>query len=199
MERPALVYALIVTGVTVLAILRAFAERRPRLRKPFDVLGRVEIGAIALLLALLIFFGCLQIVLRNFFNSGIVWADPLMRHIVLWLGCLGGAVATYKVRHINIDVLSRYLKGPPAAVRERVVYLATAIGASFLGLASLGLVVQERQYGGIEFLFLYTWQLQCILPFAFFLITYRSLVNMLLNRKAAPLEWEEDSKEGDSR
>lgn len=198
MERPVLVYTLIVTGVAGLALLRAFAERRPRLRKPFDLLGHVEIGAITLLLALLIFFGCLQIVLRNFFNSGIVWADPLMRHIVLWLGCLGGAVATYKLRHINIDVLSRYLKGPLAKVRERIVYLATAIGASVLGLASLGLVLQEREYGGIEFLFLYTWQLQCILPFTFFLITYRSLVNMMLDRKAAALEWDDDGKEGEN-
>jgi hypothetical protein len=33
--------------------------------------------------------------------------------------------------------------------------------------------------------------LQIILPVAFFLITYRSLVNMFVARKAKPLEWDE--------
>ena len=57
----------------------------------------------------LIILGGLQIILRNVFHSGLLWADPLMRHIVLWLGCLGAALATTSARHINIDVFSRAL------------------------------------------------------------------------------------------
>lgn len=191
MERPALVYSLIVAGISVLALVRAALDSRPRWRKLFTLLGSFEIGVIIALLGALIFFGCLQIVLRNFFNRGIIWADPLMRHIVLWLGCLGGAVATARVRHISIDVFTRFLSGPLEAVRDTVVYLATALASSVLGMAALGLVVQEREFGGPEFLSIDTWVLQSILPFAFFLVSYRSLVNLLLRRKAKPLDWED--------
>jgi C4-dicarboxylate transporter DctQ subunit len=195
-ERPALVHLLILAGIVLFALVRAALDRSPRWRRFFSFLGRVEIGVIALLLGALIFFGCFQIVLRNFFHRGIIWADPLMRHAVLWLGCLGGAVATARVRHISIDIFTRYLPGSLEGVRDRVVYLATALASSVLGMAALGLVLQEREYGGPEFLSIDTWVLQSILPFAFFLITYRSLVNMLLRRKAKPLDWEDVRGEG---
>jgi TRAP-type C4-dicarboxylate transport system permease small subunit len=190
-ERPVLSYFLIVTAIVIFAALRSLLDKKPRWRQFFEFLGRIEIITIAVLLASLIFFGCLQIVLRNFFQRGIVWADPFMRHVVLWLGCLGGAVATTRIRHITIDVLTRYLSGPLEVLRDKVVYLATAVASSILGLAALGLVIQEQEYGAKAFLFVDTWVAQAILPIAFFLITYRSLLNMFLGRKAKPLEWED--------
>ena len=198
MERPVLVYLLIFAGIAIFARIRASLDSRPGARRFFEFFGRIEVGSIATLLAALIILGCLQIVLRNFINRGILWADPLMRHIVLWLGCLGGAVATTKVRHITIDVLSRYLTGRLEAWRDRIVYFATAVATSILGFASLGLVIQEREYGDEAFLSIETWMLQTILPFAFFLITYRSLLNLLLQRKAKPLEWDPDEGGGGS-
>lgn len=191
MEHPALVYSLIATAIVLFALFRAAVDKRPRWRRFFELLGKVEIGTIVVLLGTLIFFGCLQIILRNFFNRGIVWADPLMRHIVLWLGCLGGAVATARLRHITIDALTRYLSGPMEVIRDKIVHIATALASSLLGMAALGLVVQEKEFGGAAFLSVDTWILQAILPVTFFLITYRSLLNMLLGRKLTPLDWED--------
>ncbi len=191
MERPLLVYLLIATTIIVLALLRALLEKKHRCQKVFRLAGHAEVGVIMALLGALIVFGCLQIVLRNFLHRGIIWADPLMRHIVLWLGCAGGAMATTRIRHISIDVLTRALPTPLHAIRDKVIYLATAVAASVLGMAALKLVIDERAFGDKAFLNVDVWILQSVLPFAFFLISYRSLLNMFLSRKAKPIDWEE--------
>ena len=170
--------------LVVLAILRAQLLNRGRLDSLFRLLGRIEIGVLALLLGGLVLLGCTQIVLRNIFHSGLLWADPLMRHIVLWLGCLGAALATVHLRHINIDVFSRLLPGRKKSIRRAVVYVATAIATFVLGIASLRLVADERAFGEIAFGPVKTWMLQAVMPFAFFLISYRSIVNMLTGREA---------------
>jgi TRAP-type C4-dicarboxylate transport system permease small subunit len=186
-----LAYLGIVLGILILALVRALLDKRPKWRAFFGFLGRVEVAVIGLLLGALIVFGCLQIFLRNVFHSGIIWADPLMRHIVLWLGCLGGATATARIRHISIDIFSRFLPGPLQAFRDRIIYLATALVSSVLGMAALRLVAQEKEFGEQAFLNVDVWVLQIVIPFAFFLITYRSLLNAFLGRKAKPLDWEE--------
>ncbi|MEE9270440.1 MAG: TRAP transporter small permease [Candidatus Krumholzibacteria bacterium] len=191
MERPLLVYLLIATTIIVLALFRALLEKQNRCQKLFRLAGHAEVAVIMALLGALIVFGCLQIVLRNFLHRGIIWADPLMRHIVLWLGCAGGAMATTRMRHISIDVLTRVLPTPLHAIRDKVIYLATAVAASVLGMAALKLVIDERAFGDKAFLNVDVWILQSVLPFAFFLISYRSLLNMFLSRKAKPIDWEE--------
>ena len=191
MERPLLVYSIIVAAILCLAIARAVLEKKPALQGVFKWGARFELTVITVLLASLIFFGCLQIILRNFFHQGIIWADPLMRHIVLWLGCAGGVMATSRLRHISIDVLTRVLPAHLQGFRDKIIYLATAVAASLLGMAALKLVVDEKTFGDKGFLNIDVWLLQSVLPVAFFLISYRSLLNMFLSRKATPIEWED--------
>ena len=50
-----------------------------------------------------------QILLRNFFDSGIDWADPLLRLLVLWVGMQGAMLATHYDKHIRIDLVSRFI------------------------------------------------------------------------------------------
>jgi C4-dicarboxylate transporter DctQ subunit len=170
------------------AAVRAALERRGRLAGLFRLLARLELGVIALLLAGLVVLGCLQIVLRNVFHGGLLWADPLMRHLVLWLGCLGAALATTRIRHITIDVFTRVLPAPLRPWRRVVVYLATAVAAFVLGMAALRLVVDERAFGETAFGSIPVWVLQTVLPWSFCVIAYRSLVNLLLGREADPEE-----------
>lgn len=198
MKSPILIYSLVAIGVVLLAIIRSWLAKTSRLVGFFRALGFLEIAIIAALLGTLIFFGCAQIILRNFFHRGIVWADPLMRHVVLWLGCLGGAYATTKMRHIGIDLLTRFLPKRAKAVRDRIVYLATALASSLLGFAALKLVLEEKSYGEKEFLNVDTWVLQAVLPAAFLLISYRCVVNMIRPPEVKPVDWEEDSEPAQS-
>jgi TRAP-type C4-dicarboxylate transport system permease small subunit len=188
MEMPTATYLLLAAGILLLSLIRAWFERNQRGVGLFKFLGRVEIIILALLIGGLIFFGCMQIFLRNFYNRGIFWAEPLMRHIVLWLGCLGGAYATTRMRHINIDVFSRLLKGRVKALRNFIIYIATAWASFVLGIAALRLVIDERSYGETAFLGIETWLLQAVLPFAFFLISYRCLLNLFARKKQSSFD-----------
>ena len=60
---------------------------------------------IALLLSMVLLASG-QIMLRNFFDMGLVWIDPLLRVLVLWVGMLGALAATRGRRQISIDVLA---------------------------------------------------------------------------------------------
>jgi TRAP-type C4-dicarboxylate transport system permease small subunit len=191
-DRPIVFYFVVVAIVVLAAIARAELAKRSRLAGFFGFLFSIEVGFLALLLAALVFLGCFQIVLRNFFHRGLIWADPLMRHIVLWIGCLGGALATTRMRHIGIDVLTRFLPKRVKAVRDRVIYLATAAAATALGLAALMLVLDEKSYGEKAFLNVDTWMLQAVLPAAFLIIAYRSLVNTIRPPDVKPIEWEDE-------
>jgi len=151
----------------------------------FDALAGLEVVAIVVLLAALVVIGATQITLRNIAHTGLIWADPLMRHAVLWLGALGASHATTRMRHINIDVFSRLLPTAARPVRRTVVYAATATAAWALADASARLVVDERAFADVAFLGVQTWVLQTILPVAFTLIAYRCLVNLFLGREPA--------------
>ncbi len=183
MESTTILYVILFVVLAALAVLRARVNEKKRWRRFYDFFGGVELGVIVTLLGTLVVVGVLQIVLRNTLKTGILWADPLMRHTVLWLGALGASLATAKLRHINIDVFTRLLPDGLKKARRVVIYSATALAAFMLGISSLRLVVDERAFGEIAFLGLQTWLLQAVLPFAFFLIFYRSLVNLFLGRE----------------
>jgi len=51
----------------------------------------------------------LQVLLRLFFHTGIIWGDIAARHMVLWVGFFGAYMATREDKHFHIDVLTRFL------------------------------------------------------------------------------------------
>lgn len=173
--------------VLTLAWLRARLDGNRAARRVTDTTHAIEIGLVALLLITLIVLGAAQIFLRNAFDSGLLWADPLMRHIVLWLGALGAALASARMNHITVDALSRVMPARFKPARRFLVYGATALAAWVLTIAALRLVRDERSYGEIAFLGIPTWVLQVILPVAFAIVTYRSLVAIFLAREPAEL------------
>lgn len=62
----------------------------------------------ALLLLLLLVFG--QVVLRNFFETGIPAADVLSRYLVLYVTFFGAALAIEQNRHIRVDIIAAFLE-----------------------------------------------------------------------------------------
>lgn len=74
-----------------------------------SILTRVEGWLVIALLSVMILLSFVQVVLRNAFSESLAWGDILLRHLVLWVGFLGAALATSNERHINIDALTRFL------------------------------------------------------------------------------------------
>ena len=57
-------------------------------------IGRIEKILLAVMLGLMVLMAFSQIVLRNFFATGIPWGDSLVRYLVLWVGFIGAAGLT---------------------------------------------------------------------------------------------------------
>ena len=126
-------YLLVLAGLLVLvglAALRARLDRREGARRVFDFFWRLEIGTVVLLVASLVVLGTIQVVMRNLMHSGLLWADPFMRHVVLYLGAIGATVASARMNHITVDVVSRVLPARLKPARRAVIYGATAIASA---------------------------------------------------------------------
>ena len=72
-------------------------------------LGKIEIGFLCLIVAMMLGLAILKIVMRYVFNASLLWSDVMLQHLTLWLCFLGAALATCERRHISIDVLNRIL------------------------------------------------------------------------------------------
>ena len=63
------------------------------------IIGHLEKVLLSVMLAAMILLAFLQIVLRNFFDTGLPWGDSLVRYLVLWVGFIGAALATNEESH----------------------------------------------------------------------------------------------------
>lgn len=69
----------------------------------------IEKSLIVIFLSVMVTLAFLQVILRNFFSYGFLWADPLLRYMVMWVGFLGAVIATREGKHFGVDFLNRYL------------------------------------------------------------------------------------------
>jgi len=117
-----------------------------------------------------------QILLRNFFDSGISWADSALRILVLWIGMIGAMFASRNKKHIRIDVLSHYL---PYKLRDNIWRFTEIITAFVCGLAayfSIEFIKYEYEDGMIAFANVPVWVCETIIPIAFTVMALRYLV-----------------------
>ncbi|HEX6927680.1 MAG TPA: TRAP transporter small permease [Gammaproteobacteria bacterium] len=129
--------------------------------------------------AVMLLLGGAQIVMRNFFDTGFAWIDPILRILVLWICMLGAVTAAREDRHISIDVLSRF--APPRLLPwvKRVVAFATAVVCALLAWHSFRFVRDEFAYSDVEVAGLPVWVWQSILPLGFALMAWRFLLAVI--------------------
>jgi len=134
-----------------------------------------DILLVVLLSAMILVAGA-QIVLRNLFDSAILWADPLLRVAVLWVGMIGAMVATRADKQIAIDVVSRFLP-QHWKLRVRVITdVFTAAVSGVLAWSAFRLMLEDRMAGGLAIAFVPVWVCESILPVAFAVIALRYLL-----------------------
>lgn len=133
-------------------------------------LHRIEDAIVGLLLISLLSFSLLQIILRNFFNSGFVWGDSFLRVLVLWL-CLAGAIlASRKGKQINIDVLSQLISSPYKEHVKKINLIFTAIVCLIISYYSFLFVQLEYKDATIAFEQVPAWLTESIIPVGFFVM-----------------------------
>jgi TRAP-type C4-dicarboxylate transport system permease small subunit len=136
-------------------------------------LQRLEDALLALLVLLLVALAGAQIVLRDVFATGLSFAEPLMRGLVLWTGMLGALNAVREDRHIALDVLQRFLS-PVAQRWARAITLGfTAVICAAMCWYSFALVRLDLGPRGAGAAALPAWWGEVILPFGFGLMALR--------------------------
>jgi TRAP-type C4-dicarboxylate transport system permease small subunit len=138
-----------------------------------SLFGRVEKWMLVLLLGILIGFSLLQIILRNFFATGFVWGDSLLRNLVLWISFLGAARATAEDKHIRIDLLPRLLPGSAKAVLNLLVDSISFLVCLALLYAAFSFIGYEKMEGSFVFNQIPLWWLEIVFPLSFALMAVR--------------------------
>jgi TRAP-type C4-dicarboxylate transport system permease small subunit len=144
-----------------------------------EKISRVEQVFVTILLTMMILMAFFQIVLRNFFYTGVSWGDSLVRYLVVWVGFIGAAIAAKEGKHINIDVVSRWLTGPESIYIRLISQSFSAVICGLLTWAAIKFIRFEAQMGGTTFFKLPVWVPEIIIPVTFGLMTLRFAVRFL--------------------
>ena len=146
-------------------------------RSFWDTLSLVEDGFLCVLLLGLVMLAFAQIMLRGLFGIGLIWADPVLRQIVLWVAMVGAGIATREYRHIHVNIVTRFLPTRAKAGVGFLTDLFACMVCALLVYSTWTLVSDEYQYSTEGNLVgsMPLWVAQLILPFAFALISLRFL------------------------
>jgi TRAP-type C4-dicarboxylate transport system permease small subunit len=137
------------------------------------LLTQIEDYALVVLVGGLVVFAGLQIVLRMVFESGILWADALLRHLVLWTALLGAMTAAREDKHLSIDAISHYLKPRVQGAARTITHLLAAVVCGVLAWLSYDLIMLERGDTALAFGSVPAWVGETIMPVAFAVMAWR--------------------------
>jgi len=113
-------------------------------------LSRLEEILIGLLIASASVILFANVVARYVLNSGIPWADEVVRYQIVWMVFLGGSVAARKGIHIGVDIV---VKMAPPKIGRFILLIIHAIVIFFCGvLVYFGaeLTAQTREFGQVS-------------------------------------------------
>lgn len=140
----------------------------------FDRLAKIEELLLASCLGLMIFMVLFQIILRNFFSTGIVGGDILVRHMLLWVGFLGAGLATRGGVHIRIDIASKVLNQKGIQIAQVITDIFSVIISALLVYASFTFVMLAYESGEkLLFMEIPIWFMESIIPAGFFIMALR--------------------------
>ncbi|MDF1781741.1 MAG: TRAP transporter small permease [Alcanivoracaceae bacterium] len=151
------------------------------MRKVIRWMHWFEDGLIVAVLLFMVLMAVLQIILRNFFGTSLVWIEPFLQNAVLWIGLLGAMIASRRDEHIRIDIASHYLS---PKLRRWLAVFVDAFTTGICGLVawhSAFFVYGEIEYGSMGFAGIPSWILQAIIPIGFSLIAGRYAILLVLD------------------
>jgi len=136
----------------------------------------IETAALVTLLSSMMLLAVGQIVLREIFSTGFVWADELIKLMVLWLAMVGSIAACRDNRHIRIDALSHALPELVVSVVRVIVDLFAAFICAVIAWQAWRYLQIEIEYEDTVLVDFPAWIAHGIMPLAFLLISFRFLV-----------------------
>lgn len=153
--------------------------------KIVKILHHFEEIALMTILIVMILLSCLQISLRLFFDSGLIWIDPLLRHLVVWGGLLGAMLAVSRGKHISLDISAFLLAENQVKMLKTLGQISGSVVCGVLTYASVSFLHNEMEYGGSVFLGVPSWGWNLIFPLAFAVMSLRFFLAPFVQKPAA--------------
>ncbi|NNF41358.1 MAG: TRAP transporter small permease [Woeseiaceae bacterium] len=117
-----------------------------------------------------------QIVLREVFSTGFVWADELIKLMVLWLAMVGAVAAARDNRHIRIDAFTHIFPRMAVQLTRVAVDVFAALVSAVVAWHAWRYLQVEIEYADTVLVNVPAWVAHSVLPAAFLLISFRFLV-----------------------
>lgn len=127
-------------------------------------------------LAGMVIVAFLQIIFREVFDTGVFWANELIRLMVLWLAMVGAVAACRDNRHIRIDLISHLLPDKIVTMIRIVVDLFAAVVCGIIAWLVWEFVKLEVELEFTVLGDLPVFPAHIIVPLAFALLCYRFVV-----------------------
>lgn len=162
--------------------MKAFIQK---LQRSDAILSTIENAFIIIILFATMFISVTQIVLRNGFSSGLSWADPALKMLVLYITIVGSIIATRENKHLSIDVLSKFLPEHLNHLVQKATNTFAAIICLLMSYYSLQLLQISKKFEDVAFNGIPLWVLQIILPVGFLLMAIRFITNNF-NKSISP-------------
>ncbi len=144
-----------------------------RIVRLINAVNRVEDWLLISMLAVMVVLAVTQIVYRNVFGGGVVWIDPLLRMLVLWVALSGAVIASRTDNHIRIDFFAKYITGRYYFYIKRIVHAYCVVICALISWYSINFVRMDYEFGTEAFAGMPTWVTQLIIPIAFGLMAFR--------------------------
>ena len=142
-----------------------------------DQAGRMlENFVLVAMLTSMILLAVGQIVLRELFDTGIIWIDELVKLMVLWLAMVGSIAASRDDRHIRIDVLSHILPKWAIRLTRVIVDLFAAAVCAVIAWQAWRYLQLEIEFEDVVLVDVPAWIVHSVIPAAFLLISYRFVI-----------------------
>ncbi len=137
----------------------------------------IESALLVTVLAAMMLLAAWQVVARNFFDTGLLWGDALVRVLVLWGAMVGAMVASRNDEHIRIDIVSRFASESFKPWLQRFACAFTCVVLGVFAWFSFKFVRFEYQDGVIAFGSVPAWVCEAILPVGAGVMSLRYLLH----------------------
>ena len=111
--------------------------------RPTSLVARIEDGAIIVALLLLAIVPTAQVIARVLFDAALTGANDYIKHLVVWVACLSGLIATRERHHLSLSaglpkLSSPYDRWAVLAATTITVAVTTAITVSAASFTLIG-------------------------------------------------------------
>jgi TRAP-type C4-dicarboxylate transport system permease small subunit len=132
-----------------------------------------ENAALVILLGALMLLAVGQIAMRIFFSVGFIWADELVKLLVLWIALVASIATSRSDRHLRIDVLSHFVAAKYSRFPRLIVDAFAAFMCGVLAWQSWRYLQLTIEFEDTVLINLPAWIAYGLLPLSFALMCYR--------------------------